>query len=365
MRITQASVFTQFQPFAAGPYVCRGHTEDGFDSTLVKLETDTGLVGWGEVAPLGLFYSDAFAGGARAGLAELLPRLIGEDPRQLARLNVRMDDLLAGHPYVKTPVDMACWDLLGKVSGLPIAELAGGRFGDTVPLYRSVSQAEPDAMAAQARAFVQAGYRRIQVKVGDDPLDDAERLQAVRAAVGADVLLLADANGAWTADAALRFVQKLGSLDYYLEQPCRSLADNTAVRRHTRQPMILDESITSLDDLLAAHQLGVPNGVTLKLSRVGGLSAARLIRDVAVRLGLRVCIEDTGGSDVDTAATAHLMLSTPEANRFHTVDFMNWVTVSNATGMPPAHDGHLAAPSGPGLGLHVLEDALEPLAVYA
>ncbi|MEM6988042.1 MAG: mandelate racemase/muconate lactonizing enzyme family protein [Pseudomonadota bacterium] len=359
MRITRASVFTQFQSFTAGPYVCRGHAEDGFDSTLVKLETDTGDVGWGEFAPLGLFYSAAFASGARAGLAAILPTLIGEDPRQLQRVNTRLDDTLNGHPYIKAPIDMACWDLLGKATSLSIAALSGGRFGAAVPLYRSVSQAPPDAIATQAMAFAAEGYKRIQVKVGGDPLEDAECMHAVRAALGDDILLLADANGAWTADDAMRFVTRMGHADYYLEQPCMTLHDNVSVRRHTRQPMILDESIESLQDLIDAHSAGVPNGITIKLSRVGGLTQAKLIRDAAVALGLRVCIEDTGGSDVDTAATAHMMMSTPESHRFHTVDFMNWVTVSNATGMPPTAEGAMAAPTGPGLGLAVLEQALE------
>ena len=122
--------------------------------------------------------------------------------------------------------------------------------------------------------------------------------------------------------------------------------------------MILDESIGDFGDLFAAHEARVPNAITLKLARVGGISKARLIRDAAVSLGLKVSIEDTGGSDIDTAATAHLMLSTPPAQRFHTVDFMNWVSVRNAAGMPPVANGQLSAPNAPGLGLEVLIDTL-------
>ena len=107
------------------------------------------------------------------------------------------------------------------------------------------------------------------------------------------------------------------------------------------------------EDLLAAYEARVPNGITIKLSRVGGISKARQIRDMAVVMGLKVCIEDTGGSDIDTAATTHLMLSTPTAQRFHTVDFMNWVTVTNGTGMPATQAGHIRPPNGPGLGLNV------------
>ncbi len=358
MRVIKASAYRQFQPFADGPYRCRGRAEEGMDSTIVRLETDSGAVGWGEMAPLGAFYSEAFAAGARAGVGELLPKLMGTDPRQLLVVNDFMDRAMFGQPYVKAPIDMACWDLAGQAAGLPLAEFSGGRFGSAAWLYRSISQDTPERMVQTAQKYLRDGYRRLQVKVGDDPLEDVARMKAVRAAVPADVLLVADANGAWRVDAALRFALAMGDADYFLEQPCMSLADNARVRATVRQAMILDESITTMDDLLAAHQAQILNGVTIKLSRVGGMTKARLLRDVAVALGLRVTIEDTGGSDLDTAATTHLMMATPEDSRFHTVDFMNWVTVSNGDGMPAVAGGQIRAPEAPGLGIKVHEAAL-------
>ena len=110
-----------------------------FDSTVVKVETDDGLVGWGEVCPLGPFYLPAYAGGARAGIAELGPHLLGEDPLQIAKFQRRMGAALKGHPYVKSAIDMACWDLLGKAAGLPVCTLLGGRHGEDFVLYRAIS----------------------------------------------------------------------------------------------------------------------------------------------------------------------------------------------------------------------------------
>src|SRR5579862_4504028 len=125
-----------------------------FDSTIVGVETDTGMIGWGEVCPLGPFYLPAYAEGVQAGLRELAPHLIGLDPRELAKLNVLMDAALKGHPYVKSGIDIACWDLLGQSAGLPVCVLMGGRFGERVRLYRAISQESPDEMAAKV-----AGYR--------------------------------------------------------------------------------------------------------------------------------------------------------------------------------------------------------------
>jgi L-alanine-DL-glutamate epimerase-like enolase superfamily enzyme len=140
---------------------------------------------------------------------------------------------------------------------------------------------------------------------------------------------------------------------------CRSL------RAACPHPLVLDECIDSLPALLAAHRDGVADGVTIKIARVGGVGPAALMRDVAVTLGLPVTVEDTGGSDIDTAAMAHLSLSTPEELRIHTVDFNAWVTVGNATGMPPAADGRLTLPDGPGLGVDARIDVLgEPFGVW-
>jgi L-alanine-DL-glutamate epimerase-like enolase superfamily enzyme len=129
--------------------------------------------------------------------------------------------------------------------------------------------------------------------------------------------------------------------------------DCAALRTHCAQPMVLDESIDSLPALLRAHHDGVADGVTIKIARVGGVGRAARLRDVCVDLRIPVTVEDTGGAEIDTAAMAHLSLSTPQELRLHTVDFHNWVTVSHAEGMPACRDGRMFAPTGPGLGLEV------------
>ena len=272
---------------------------------------------------------------------------------------------MLGQPNVKSALDMAVHDLAAQAAGVPLCVFLGGRYGTAVDLYRSVSQDTPEAMARSAAAYVEAGYRRIQVKVGADPAQDVDRVLAVRNAVPADVVLFCDANGAWTTGQARAFLRATRALEITLEQPCMSYDDCRAVRPNCPHPMVLDECIDSLPALLAAHRDGVADGVTIKIARVGGVGPAALLRDVAVELGLPVTVEDTGGSDIDTAAMAHLSLSTPEDLRIHTVDFNAWVTVGNAIGMPPAEGGQLCAPDGPGLGVEADLDALgEPFGVW-
>jgi L-alanine-DL-glutamate epimerase-like enolase superfamily enzyme len=358
LRIVGVRAYRQLQPFADGPYSTSGGTADGFDSVVVALDTDAGVTGWGEMAPLGAFYGDAFPAGARAGIAELAPRIVGADPSQPRALVRVMDAAMRGQAYVKSALDMAAWDAAARAHGQPLCEALGGRFGEAVDLYRSIPPGETGAVAERARRHVADGYRRLQVKVGGDPVADAERLAAVRDAVGSDVVLYADANAAWTTAAARRFLQATAGLDYTLEQPCATIEECGALRPHCARPLVLDESVTSLAELLRARREAGADGVTIKLARVGGVTRAAAMRDAACELGLTVTVEDTGGSTIDTAAMLHLSHSTPEPNRAHTVDFTEWVTVANADGLPPAAGGRRAAPAAPGLGVEVRAGAL-------
>jgi len=352
LRITRVTAYRLDLPFHDAPYICSGgRSAMGFDSLVVCLDTDADLQGWGEMSPLGAFYDPAFAAGARAALEELAPLIVGQDPTQIAALGQRMDFHLKGHPYAKSAIDMACWDLLGKKAGLPLAELLGGRYGTSVDLYRSIAQEAPAPMAARARAYEAAGYRRLQVKVGLDPDEDIERIEAVRAALSADIVLFADANGGWSTHQARRFLRATRHLDYYLEQPCATYDECRALRGDCDRPLVLDESITDLAALLKAHADGTADAVTIKIARVGGITKAKLIRDAAVEIGLAVTVEDTGGAEIDTAAMIHMSLSTPQAQRLHTCDFHNWVTRSNARGMPASEHGTQSIGHGPGLGL--------------
>jgi L-alanine-DL-glutamate epimerase-like enolase superfamily enzyme len=358
MHITAITAYRLDLPFRDGPYICSGgRSALGFDSLVVRVDSDAGVTGWGEMAPLGAFYDPAFPGGARAAFGELAATLIGEDPTQLVAVDRRMDHHMKGHPYAKSAINMACWDLLGKMADRSLAELLGGRFGSQVDLYRSVSQGAPEKMAARAVAYVKEGYRRIQVKVGLDPDEDIQRVEAVRAAVGGDIVLFADANCGWSTHQARRFLRATRQLDYYFEQPCASYAECRALRGDCYRPLVLDESIDGLPALLQAHADGVADAITIKIARVGGVTRAKLIRDVAVELGIAVTVEDTGGAEIDTAAMIHLSLSTPEALRLHTCDFNNWVTRPNARGVPPSADGKIGMNSAPGLGVEPLVES--------
>ncbi len=334
-----------------------------FDSTIVRVETDAGLVGHGEVCPLGPFYLPAYAEGVRAGLRELGPHLLGEDPRQLGKLNRTMDAALKGHPYVKSGIDIACWDILGQAAGLPVCELLGGRYGDDFPLYRAISQESPADMAKRVAAYRAEGYRRFQLKVGGDPDTDIERIRAVAATLLPGDRLVADANTGWTQHEAMRVVRAVRDLDVYIEQPCLTYEECLSVRRHTSHPFILDENIDGLDVLLRAKGDLAMDVVNLKISKLGGLTKTRQARDLCVTMGIAMTLEDSWGGDIATAAIAHLAHSTPPEFLFSSTDFNSYVTVSTADGAPQRANGRLAASTQPGLGVRPKMDVLGKPAV--
>jgi L-alanine-DL-glutamate epimerase-like enolase superfamily enzyme len=365
MKIRRITAYRVELPLREGSYRWSGgKAVTVFDSTVVRLDTDAGLVGHGEVCPLGPFYLPAYAGGVRAGLAELAPHLLGENPLELARLNRRMDAALKGHPYVKSAVDMACWDLLGQAAGQPVCTLLGGRHGDDFVLYRAISQEPPEVMAGRVAGYRAEGYRRFQLKVGGDPDTDVARIRAVAAQLRPGDRLVADANTGWLTHDALRVVRAVRDVDVYIEQPCLSYEECLTVRRHTDHPFILDEVIDSVDMLLRARADGAMDAVNLKISKLGGLTKTRQLRDLCVSLGVAMTLEDSWGGDIVTAAIAHLAHSTPPELLFTATDFNSYVTVSVAEGAPRRVSGRMAASTAPGLGVTPRGDVLgEPVLV--
>jgi L-alanine-DL-glutamate epimerase-like enolase superfamily enzyme len=359
LNITRVDVFGYEVRYAHGAYVMSGgRSVTSLPSTVVRLESDTGAVGWGETCPLGPTYLESFAGGARAALQEIAPALIGVE---LGSVWDAMDGALRGHAYAKAAVDIACWDLLGRSLGVPVSTLLGGVRVRDFPLYVAIPLGPVGDMVFRVREERAHGITRFQLKLGSDPNEDAHRVREVVAETREGELVIADANGGWRLADAVVAARALEGLDRVLfEQPCPTLEECLIVRERTTLPMVLDEVITDVQALIRAY--GSMEAVNLKLGRVGGLGPARLMRDLGVQLGLRFTIEDSWGGDLTTAAVAHLAATTPP-DALLMASFMNDWTLDHIAGYEPRScDGRGAAPAGPGLGVEVDAEALgEPL----
>jgi cis-L-3-hydroxyproline dehydratase len=363
MEIAGVDCFGYELAYAHGEYVMSGGraaaTQTG---TLVRLRTDEGLAGWGEITPLGATYLPGYADGVRTDLRFLAPHLIGQDPTNIARVGRAMDAALLGHQYAKSAVDIACWDLLGQSLDRPIAALLGGVLQDEFPIYEAVPLGSPESMAAFVTRRREAGLDRFQLKVGNDPAEDVARTRATVEAGSGSTIIIADANGGWNLLDARRALNGLADLPVYVEQPCRTTADCALAAAHSALPLVLDESIVTAADVFAAkHEAGAAS-INIKLSRVGGLTAAARMRDLMQELSLLVSVEDMWGGDVITAAVSHVAASTRPESLLMTSFFNDWTDGHVAGYHPRSHDGRGSAPTGPGLGIQVDAGRLgEPL----
>src|SRR4051794_27701307 len=240
MRGARGDVYAVRYTLAGGAFAMSGGrvaTEQ--DATVVRLETDDGLVGWGEQAVFSPSFLPAHGGGARATLELLAPAVLGADPRQVEVVNARMDAVVKGHAYAKSALDIACWDLFGKATRMRVADLLGGAFQEEIPLYTGIGVDEPAAMRERAAAAVAAGYRQLQLKVGTGWRADVERVEACLAELAAAERVIVDANGYWTPLEATRAVEALNDLDVLIEQPCPTTEECAQVRARMRRPLVL------------------------------------------------------------------------------------------------------------------------------
>lgn len=359
MKITGIKAWQVDLPLKEGRYSwSNGNFVETFDSTVVAVETDAGITGYAECCPLGSAYLPAYAAGVRAGLAEIGPKVIGLNPLSFDVLNRHMDAVLRGHPYVKAPIDIACWDIMGKVTGLPVYQLLGGAAQEEVDLYRAITQLPPDEMARNIAKYRAEGYTKFQLKVGGDADDDIARIHLCREMLQPRDVLVADANTGWTMHEAARIAAAVANVDVYIEQPCPTYEECLSVRRRTARPVILDEVIYGPDTLLRGIADMAMDAINLKISKVGGLTKARLMRDLCVASGLPMTIEDTWGGDIVTAMIAHLARSTPKEFCFSATDFNSYGTVTIADGAPERVNGRMTAADRPGLGVTPRFDVL-------
>ncbi|XDZ65340.1 mandelate racemase/muconate lactonizing enzyme family protein [Alphaproteobacteria bacterium LSUCC0684] len=366
MKITRIRIYKKALPYVGGTYVWgAGNMLKIAIASVVVIDTDAGLQGCGEFTPCGENYMRAHSEGVEALARLVAPSLLGEDPRQVTKIERLMDHLIEGHGYAKAPFDAACWDILGQASDQPLWMLMGGKLTDGAPMYRVAPQKPLEETKAEMAAHRSQGYRQFQIKVGMDWAEDIHRIRA-----GVELLLpgekaMADANQGWRVDNAIRVVRATRDLDYILEQPCKTYAECQQVRRVATQPMKLDECLTGME---VAQQIVHDRGAEiccLKISNLGGLSKARRVRDYLVENRMPVVAEDTWGGEITTAVVAHFAASTPEEFLINSTDLMNYNTASTGKGGPEVLDGKLFASDAPGLGVVPDFESLgAPVATY-
>ena len=358
MKITRVEVHRAELDYAGGVYRLSGGREyRSFDASFVALYCDDGTIGWGESTPFGSTYVAAHGDGVRSALGLLAPAVIGLDPRCHDRIQDAMDSALAGHPAAKAAIDVACWDAHGKSAGLPVCDLLGGRIAKPVPVISSIGSDTPDAMRASVARHRAAGFRGHSVKIGaaaheGGPALDAERIAACLADRRPGEWFLADANGGMTPESVLRMLALLpDDTDIVIEAPCASWRETLSLRQRCRLPILLDELIEDDADLIHAIATDACDGIGLKISKQGGLTASQRQRAIASAAGLVMSVQDTTGSEIAFAAILHLAQSTPRHLLRCALDPRSMVSTRIAAFDAPVTDGGATAPTSAGLGV--------------
>jgi L-alanine-DL-glutamate epimerase-like enolase superfamily enzyme len=352
MKIAKINVYQKDLPYCGGGLAVGDLTEsrtrrfDTFNTTVVVIETDAGIMGAGESCPWGP--TDP---GTRRAMPILARALLGKDPRDLCAIEQAMDAALEGHTYAKSALDIACWDILGKSRGLPLYELLGGKLTDGAPLYRCVMEQEHDKIQAEMAQYRVAGYKYFKLRVGIEPQKDIALIRFVASLAQPDEVVYADANCRWTLPEAMDVARAVEDIDMLIEQPCETYEDCLKVRQNTSQSMKLDELVTNQSMAERIIEDNAAEVACVKMARVGGLTKARRIRDQFIDKGIKVVTECMMGGEIISAAVAHFAASTPPDLLFNTTDLHAYFTKSTGTPPPPTSNGRLYCSDAPGLGV--------------
>ncbi|WP_028921551.1 mandelate racemase/muconate lactonizing enzyme family protein [Pseudonocardia acaciae] len=361
MRISKLRTTTVAVPYRVDEAWAFGR-RSGQVSVLLEMQTDEGVVGLGEAAA----YPSADV--VNAVFRTLEPLVVGEDPLAIERMIHRID--LVGtwhHVRASSPaiaaVEMACWDVLGKVCGQPLVNLLGGRFRDRVEYFYYVARVSPAEVAAEGRRATEAGFGTCYLKaVHDDPAADVERVAALRDGAGPHARIRVDANEAWSPGTAVRTVRAMQPYGLELvEQPVsgRNLAEMAYVRGRVDTPLLANEASWTRHDQLAVIRAGAADAISVDNQADGGLLNLKRSAGLCEAAGLPVVKHSLGELGVALAAATHVIAATPTfryANQAYGALLSDDVTAGFGGPAAAYRDGCLDVPTGPGLGVELDPD---------
>ena len=279
----------------------------GMETLFVKIQTDEGLSGLGEAAPLPFVTGDNLDSAWAVG-KELREVLLGCDPAAIGGIHRRMDALYHGCGAIKCAIDMACYDIASKAAGMPLYRYLGGETG-AVHSDVTIGIGTPDEMAAKALEWIEKGFTILKIKLGEDIETDLARMEAVRRAAGPSISLRIDANQGWSVKDSLRIIPELERLDVGLiEQPVAAwdYEGLKEIRQAVRLPIAADESCHSPMDAARLASMRAVDFINIKLMKCGGIYNAIKINAVAEASGISCMIGCMGESALANVAGMHV-----------------------------------------------------------
>jgi muconate cycloisomerase len=340
------------------PVQMAGETVARADNILLRIETDNGVVGWGEAASAPTMTGETVAS-MMAAVAHMAPMLLNRPADDFAGAAAAMDACMYGNTGAKAAIEIALYDLLGRATSRPLHALLGGKRRDRLPLLAVIGSGDTAADRREARERRGAGYVMFKIKVGIAvPEADAARTVAICSELGPDCLISADANQGWSTEEGVRFVRTVADSGLgFFEQPvaAHDLAGMAQVAAAGRVPIGADEGIHGAADIEHHHDRDAARGVSLKAIKLGGLRPLRDAARLCDRLGMQVNIScKTGESSIASAAALHVAAVIPA---------IAWGLTITSPGLAEdvvtdplrVESGHIAVLDRPGLGVEVDE----------
>lgn len=292
------------------PFIISYHRYDTMPAVIVKLHTNDGIIGYGESVPDEHVTGESVHSVIAALKYNFAPVLLGEDPRNIQRIHKLMDQVLVLNGAAKAAIDIACYDILGKSSGLPVYSLLGGKKEAPLMIPRVLSILEPEVLERQAKEAVEAGYTELKMKLSTDPKKDILRVKAVREAVGKDVVIRVDVNQGWkTVQTAKQTICQLEIYDVsWVEQPISQMGVSffKRLKEVTNVPLMADESMVTEQNLRTLIEDNAVDYVNIKLMKSGGIFPAYKLATQAELFGINCQIGSMVESSIASAAGFHV-----------------------------------------------------------
>ncbi|MEI9425411.1 mandelate racemase [Mesorhizobium sp. Cs1299R1N1] len=357
MKIKRIRVFEKKLSIPGGEVKVGQATLSELDSTIVQVTSECGAVGWGETCPVGPIYGPSHSLGARAAIMEMGPGLIGASLSPVL-LHRKMNSLLNGHSYAKAAFDIAAHDLIGKKTGMRVADLLGGAATEHVPFYFFVGIGGVDEVVRSVKDAQAEGYVRIQTKIGGRPVEeDIEVVRKVGEVLKKGVRWAVDGNRSLPVRDAIFLSRQCQDLQFVLEQPCNTIEEIAALRPKAQHPIYIDESGVDLSTVVRVIGSELCDGFGMKITRIGGLQPMATFRDICEARSMPHTSDDSWGGDIIGAACVHLG-ATVKPSLFEGCSWVNEILDESHYDPNSALrviDGHVLLPARPGLGLEIDE----------
>jgi muconate cycloisomerase len=344
-----------------------GDIADAMPGAIVKISTDAGIVGWGEVSPWSVFTGTAEANAM--GIHHYLrPLMVGADPLKISTLMRQVEKTLVGHSEGKAAIEMALLDIVGKHLCVPVAQLLGGCFRSHVPLSVSIANPDFEEDCAFAKRLVADGINIFKVKTGfSTHKNDLRRLERLRADLPASVDLRVDYNQGldpWDAVRQLKDIEAFHPT--FIEQPVKreQRAAMAAITRAIDTPIMADESVFTPAEAIDMARHAIADLVSVKIMKSGGICRAREIAAIAEAAGIAAYGGTMFEGGLAIAAGLHMVAATPNVSLGAEFYTSTWVMGVEILKTPIVIEkGATRVPTGAGLGVEVNEDMVRQISI--